>query len=61
MTTIEILQAACADNCDIEIGLYAGKYSITIDGPKEIAWDCDPCLETAVASAWHHYQTNKKQ
>jgi len=62
MTTIEILQAAIDDQCDIEIETTAhGIVHVYFGSPINAGWAADDTLETAVASAWHHYQTNKKQ
>jgi len=61
MTTIEILQAAIDEGCSIEIESYSGQVDVEFNGIRYVGWDSAETLETAVASAWQHYQTNKNQ
>jgi len=62
MTTLEILQAALDDQCDIEIEtMLGGTVHVYFGSPTNCGWKESDTLETAVASAWHHYQTNKNQ
>lgn len=62
MTTIEILQAAIDDQCDIEIETWSSGICAEINGKLTCGWAGPmPTLETAVQEAWQHYQTNKNQ
>lgn len=61
MTTIEILQAAIDEGCEVSIESHKGKVYVELNGPEYFGWHNDTTLETAVQEAWQHYQTNKKQ
>lgn len=65
MTTIEILQAAIDEGC--EIGIYRTSWNdvtvihVDIEGKKTFGWAVEPTLEESIATAWKTYQTNKNQ
>ncbi len=65
MTTIEILQAAIDEGCEVRLFTTTPSHTkvvnVEIEGPTIFGYATEPTLETAVAAAWQHYQTNKNQ